>query len=211
MAPALFRLPRMHNDITALILAGGQARRLQGEDKGLVRVCGQSLISYVIRRLQPQVEQIIISANRNLDAYETFGFPVISDRLSDFPGPLAGIHSAMQQIRTGLLLTAPCDAPFISPHYAARMLETFARDSQHNAVVARDDKGIQPVFALLSCALLPSLEQYLLQGNRKVQEWIMQQQPGLADFGDQENMFFNMNTAGDKQLLETLLHEETAP
>jgi molybdopterin-guanine dinucleotide biosynthesis protein A len=197
----------VHNEITALILAGGKSSRLDGEDKGLIHIAGQALIKHLINRLQPQVSRIVISANRNLESYKEFGFPVITDTLANFPGPLAGIYSAMTDADSDLILTAPCDSPFIPKDYAQRMLLTLQQQGDRKAVVAHDGKRIQPVFSLLSCELLPSLTQYLKAGHRKTGEWLLQQHPGIADFSDQENMFFNMNTSEDKALLDNTIKE----
>ena len=90
-------------NITAVILAGGKGRRLEGQDKGLVVYQDKPLIQHVIERIQPQVANIVINANRNQEEYKRFGFPVISDEMSDFQGPLAGFSTAMKSVKTDFI------------------------------------------------------------------------------------------------------------
>ena len=116
----------MRDQITGLILAGGQARRMGGQDKGLIPLAGRPLIAWVIAALTPQVGRILISANRNQAAYAAFGHPVIGDEavgaeLAGFQGPLAGIAAAMTRMETPWLLTLPCDAPLAPADLAPRL------------------------------------------------------------------------------------------
>lgn len=192
-------------DITALILAGGRGSRLQGADKGLIPVAGRALIEHLIERLRGQCGNIMISANRNIDRYQRYGYHVIPDRDGDYPGPLAGIYSAMEHLQHGLLLTVPCDCPLLPGDYSQRMLHAMTHNASARLAVAHDGKTIQPLFSLLSSSLRSDLQQYLHSGRRKVHDWIRQQTPLVVDFSDNETMFFNMNTAAEQQLLETML------
>ncbi|WP_428608182.1 molybdenum cofactor guanylyltransferase MobA, partial [Sedimenticola sp.] len=107
--------------ITAVILAGGMARRMGGQDKGLIDLDGRPLIAHVLERIQPQVAQVVINANRNLEQYAAFGHPVISDTLSDFQGPLAGFLAVMQQIDSDFIVTLPCDGPCLPDNLVERL------------------------------------------------------------------------------------------
>ena len=111
------------NNITAVILAGGKGSRLGGQDKGLVDYNGKLLIEHVLERITPQVSTVLINANRNVDTYKQYGFPVINDDLSDFQGPLAGFASAMRASTTSHILTLPCDGPLLPLDLASRMLK----------------------------------------------------------------------------------------
>lgn len=121
--------------ITGVILAGGQARRMGGEDKGLVLYQQQPLIRFAIDALKPQVDQLIINANRNIERYQDFSFPVISDSIDGYCGPLAGMLSAMQSVDTDYILTSPCDCPSISPQLRQRMMESLLLSSAGKSVV----------------------------------------------------------------------------
>ncbi|RLA00377.1 MAG: molybdenum cofactor guanylyltransferase, partial [Gammaproteobacteria bacterium] len=153
--------------VTGVILAGGKARRMGGEDKGLLSYKHKPLISYVINILESQVDQLVINANRNIDSYQAFEYPVIADSLDNFCGPLAGMLSAMQAVDTDYILTAPCDSPSISPQLRQRMMETLLVE-QADLAVAHDGERLQPVFNLIPCRLKNELEDYLEQGGRKI-------------------------------------------
>jgi molybdopterin-guanine dinucleotide biosynthesis protein A len=195
-------LPR--KDITAVILAGGRARRMHGADKGLVELRGRPLVDYSIAGLRPQVDRILVNANRNLARYREFGYLLIADSMEDYCGPLAGIASAMQAAGTPLLLTVPCDSPFLP----ARLLETLYRamtEADADISVAHDGKRLQQMYALLHCTLLPDLLDYLDNGGRKVDSWYAHHHMAVADFSSVADSFLNLNTPADMQALETRL------
>ena len=100
------------NDITGLILAGGLSTRMGGRDKGLQLLEGRPMITHIIERLQPQVGPLLINANQNQEAYELFSLPIIADVISNFVGPLAGLHAGLSHCTTPYLLSVPCDCPF---------------------------------------------------------------------------------------------------
>lgn len=182
--------------VTGVILAGGQARRMGGEDKGLILFNHKPLISYVIETLRPQVDNLIINANRNIDRYQAFKYPVISDSLADFCGPLAGMLSAMHAADTDYILTAPCDSPNISPQLRQRMMETLLIERADIAVAHNGDR-LQPVFCLLPCRLKADLESYLQQGGRKIDTWLANHTMAVVDFSDQADSFVNVNHPED--------------
>ena len=189
------------NDITAVILAGGKARRMDGQDKGLITLHGRPMIDYIIRALQPQAGHILINANRNAEQYAAFGLPVIADMLGDYFGPLVGMASGMNATDTAFIITAPCDSPFIPGNLVENLYRALA-ENEADISVAHDGERMQPVFALLRCSLLPSLLAYLDEGGRKIDTWYGQQRLALADFSASAETFLNLNTPEDKVMLE---------
>ena len=186
--------------IAALILAGGRGRRMGGADKGLVELDGRPLIEHVLAAVAPQVETILINANRNHERYAEYGHPVIADNLADYQGPLAGFAAGMAASPVPLLLTLPCDGPIIAPDLAARLrcaLETAGAD----VAVAHDGERMQPVHALLRCALLPDLEAFLAAGERKIDHWYARRHTVTVDFSDTPGQFANINTPDDRSRL----------
>jgi len=179
-----------------------------GDDKGLTEIVGKPLVTYVISRLHPQVNSILISANRNSTEYGKYGHTVIEDTAGEFYGPLSGLLSAMQNTDTEYILSAPCDSPFLPLDYAQKMHDELIGKGNH-ICVARTGKLIQPVFALVSRSFASSLQNYLEQGHRKMADWILQQEPATVDFSNYEDMFFNMNTPEDKLQLETLISNKS--
>ena len=191
--------------ITAVILAGGRARRMQGRDKGLIELSGKPLIQYVIDTIKPQVNEIVISANRNIERYKHFGYQVLSDVQQDFPGPLAGIAAAFQQCKTEHLLVVPCDTPFLPTHLASTLLAQLKQNNV-DACIVNDGNRLQPLVALLSSSLKPQLNESIQAGHLKVERWMLEQTHCIACFSTQ-NEFININNEDElfraEQLLQT--------
>jgi len=180
------------NDVTGLLLAGGMGRRMGGADKGLVPLDGRPMAAWVIERLRPQVGQLLINANRNPEQWSEFDCPVIPDHVGGFAGPLAGFHAGLCACSTPLLVTAPCDSPFMPVDLVARMREVLVRDAADLAVV-RSSSGLQPVFALMRRELAGNLEAFLAAGGRKIDLWFAQLNTVIVDFDD-DDAFANINT-----------------
>lgn len=192
-------------DIAAIVLAGGRGRRMDERDKGLVELAGRPLTAWVIERLRPQVDEIVVSANRNLDTYAGLGCPVLPDNLPDQPGPLAGILAAAAQTRADWLLVAPCDTPFLPADLAARMLAK-AHESGVPLVRAADGERIHYAVMLMHRRLLDDLAAALAAGERRVQAWQARQPHAEAHFADPA-AFHNINTAaqlGEAEILAGL-------
>jgi molybdenum cofactor guanylyltransferase len=196
------------HQVTAVILAGGKGRRYAGTDKGLMTFNGQPLIKHILTAIIPQVENILINANRNLETYEKFGFPVIQDNLEDFQGPLAGFAVALQNARSDYIVTLPCDGPFI-PHDYVKRLVTALQTENSEIAVAHDGTRLQPVHALLPVSLLDSLMRFLQSGDRKIDRWYASHRMALADFSDQQETFKNINTQQEHENLQTELKQHS--
>lgn len=192
-----------NTDITAVILAGGMGRRMGGLDKGLIEFEGRLLVEILIDKLQKQNVNIVINANRNQTVYAGYGFPVISDQLSDYQGPLAGFASAIAAVNSQYILTLPCDSPLLSDQYIQRFIECHNAPENNNAPISVADDGerLQPVHALINVDLLASLNTFLDSGDRKIDRWYAQHQFNRVDFSDQCDMFKNINTPEDRQNL----------
>jgi molybdopterin-guanine dinucleotide biosynthesis protein A len=196
----------MHkDDITGVVLAGGRGTRMGSVDKGLQLLNGQPLALHVAQRLLPQVGQLAINANQNLDHYREFGFPVWPDTLQGFHGPLAGLHTALSHCETPYLVSTPCDSPFVPLDLAARLALAL---EQHDAEAAVAATGAspplqpQPVFCLLRTTLQPRLERCLIDGGRRVNEWLASLRVAQVHFED-EAAFRNINTAEDLRQFES--------
>ena len=201
-ATALTCDPNNIHPITGLVLAGGRATRMGGEDKGLIRIAGEEMAARVARALTPQVDQVLVNANRNQARYQALlGVPVIADSIGDFAGPLAGMLSALEYIDQGWLLTCPCDSPLIANDLAARLAQA-AREAQVGLAIAHDGERLQPVFALMHCSLRDSMRSHLERGERKIDRWYAQHPNATADFSDCTEMFLNINTPADREALE---------
>ena len=180
--------------ITGLILAGGQGQRMGGADKGLQLFHGRPLVEHVEARLAPQVDRLLISANRNLDRYAALGHPVIQDDLPDYPGPLAGLLSGLEACTTPWLLSAPCDTPTLAPDLAARLIEHVGT---HRLAYPTVNGRAHPVFCLCHQTLAPRLRAFLAGGQRKVMRWCEDAGGIAVPFDDQSEAFLNMNCLDD--------------
>jgi molybdopterin-guanine dinucleotide biosynthesis protein A len=193
--------------VTGLILAGGRARRMEGQDKGLILLNGQTLIEHCIHVFAPQTSQLLISANRNIEQYRQFGYPVLQDTVGEFLGPLAGLLSAQQHLQPTLLNVVPCDAPYLAPNLVDRLLAAFLA-GEDLAVIPHDGQRLQPLFGLYSQKALDSLIPYLDSGGRKVMTWVESLAPRIVDFSDQNKSFYNINSVAELAEIKTVFHNE---
>lgn len=187
--------------IEAVILAGGMGRRMGGVDKGLQTFKNAPLALHALLRLQRQVNYICINANRNLGVYEGFGVPIVCDHLTDYQGPLAGLHAAMSESAAPFILSVPCDVPFFPLDLAARLSEPFENDDELELAVATTQGKAQPVFMLAKSHLLLSIEEFLKSGERKIDKWYANHRHALVEFEDSA-AFHNVNTLQELVELE---------
>ncbi len=201
------------SEITGLILAGGRGSRMGGVDKGLQNFNGMPMALHTLMRMQMQVGQVMINANRNLAAYESFGAEVWPDVMADYPGPLAGFLTGLERCETPYLVTAPCDSPRFPLDLVARLAEAMEREQAEIAMAAapeKDEQGevkvrTQPVFCLLRIELLESLVQFTQGGGRKIDAWTAQHKTVVVPFdqpGDDPLAFANANTLDELKQLE---------
>lgn len=186
--------------IAAIVLAGGRGRRMDERDKGLVELAGRPLAGWVVDSLRGQVDEIVVSANRNLDAYAALGCPVVPDALPDRPGPLAGILAAAETSAADWLLATPCDTPFLPADLAERMLAT-AQANDVPLVRAADGERIHYAVMLLHRRLLADMAAALAEGERRVQAWQARHPHAEAVFDDRA-AFLNVNTEDDLRRAE---------
>ena len=180
----------MHG-VTGIVLAGGQGRRMGGVDKGLQPFRGKPMAQWAIERLAPQVEELIVNANQNAADYARFGYRVVPDELAGFAGPLAGLHAGMKAARHELVVTAPCDSPFLPLDLVARLRRALG---PNQLAVAKTGEQPHPVFSLALRAVLPHLEAFLAAGGRKIDAWYATLKVAEVSFDDEADAFRNINT-----------------
>lgn len=186
--------------IAGVVLAGGQARRMGQQDKGLLAFKQRPLVTYAIDALAGITKQISISANRHLDQYQQLGYPVITDERDSFDGPLAGILAALQASSAEILLVLPCDSPLLKTSHLQRLLAGLQADK--DIAVAFDGERLHPVVMALRTHLQTSLADYLAHGERKLQRWLAQHAVAKVDFSDQPQVFANINTLDELAILQ---------
>jgi molybdopterin-guanine dinucleotide biosynthesis protein A len=206
--------PSIHaHDITGIILAGGRGSRMGGVDKGLQNFNGIPLALHTLMRLGPQVESVMVNANRNLSAYESFGAAVWPDASADFAGPLSGFLVGLERAETPYVLTVPCDTPRLPLDLAQRLADAIVREGAEIAMAAAPETQAdgttavrtQPVFCLIKIELSESLVKFTHAGGRKIDAWTAQHQTVVVPFDaptDDPLAFANVNTLTELQALE---------
>lgn len=190
-----------------IILAGGRSSRFSGEDKSWIQWNGTPLIQHVIEHIKNQTDQLVISANNDLEKYRSLGFPVIPDNEKTSQGPLAGILSVMNYLlernvtaATTRLLVAPCDMPLL-PRNLKTLLDHPAHEQQ--ICMARDTQRIQPLVSLIPLAFHDHLQDYLNKGFRKTEQWILSTDPQIVDLSQYTHCFYNINSYDELNKLQT--------
>jgi molybdopterin-guanine dinucleotide biosynthesis protein A len=177
--------------VTGIVLAGGQGRRMGGVDKGLKLLRGKPMVEHVLGRLRPQVAEIVINANQNVEAYRAFGHPVVSDDISGFAGPLAGLHAGLKAAAHPLVVTVPCDSPFLPEDLVSRLCASLM---DNDLAVAKTGEQPHPVFCVLKKSLFQDLDAFLRGGGRKIDAWYGKLRHVEVLFDDEADAFRNINT-----------------
>ena len=194
-------MPSRTIEVTGVILAGGEGRRMGGVDKGLEPFRGKALAAHVIERFAPQVDELLVNANRNPEAWARFGHRVIADGIPGFAGPLAGFERGLAHASGRLVATVPCDSPFLPLDLVARLRAALeARDAE--LAVARTGEQPHPVFCLMRRGVHASLERFLAAGERKIDRWYAGLRVVEVAFDDEAGAFANINTRSELSGLE---------
>ena len=178
-------------DIGAVVLAGGLARRMGGEDKGLIQLAGKPMVAHVVEAISPAVDSIVINANRNAEHYAAFGVEVVADQHAGHPGPLAGLAAGISALDTSLVFMCPCDSPFVSSSLVHRLIDGLGKA---DVAAAHDGQRLQPVFALVRRDCAASLARFLASGERKIDRWFETEQFVSVDASAEVQAFRNINT-----------------
>jgi molybdopterin-guanine dinucleotide biosynthesis protein A len=186
--------------VTGVVLAGGQGSRMGGVDKGLQPFRGKPMVQHVVERLQGQVGELLINANRNAEAYARFGFRVIADEIEGFAGPLAGFERGLAHASGELVVTAPCDSPFLAADLVSRLERALVEKGADLAVAKTGDQA-HPVFSLMRREVHGSLRDFLASGQRKIDRWYAALNVVEVPFDDEPQAFLNINTLDELQQL----------
>lgn len=183
--------PATPKAFSVVLLAGGRGQRMGGQDKGLVHWQARPMIAWLHQVVRPLTDDLIISCNRNQQAYAPYADRLVGDESADYPGPLAGIRAALQVARHPLLLVLPCDAPRIDQG----LIESLLALATDRPVMAQRDGYWEPLFAVIPRRLLPSLEQAWQVGQRSTQRWLRDHQPAALICDADDPRLSNLNSA----------------
>jgi molybdopterin-guanine dinucleotide biosynthesis protein A len=177
--------------VSGIVLAGGQGRRMGGVDKGLQPLRGKPMVAWVLERLAPQVDELIVNANQNLETYARLGYRVVPDAVGGYAGPLAGLHAGLTAASHPLVITVPCDSPFLPADLVARLRKALP---SYDLAVAKTGDQPHPVFSLVRRSVLDHLTQFLSAGGRKIDAWYASLRVVEVAFDDEAEAFRNINT-----------------
>lgn len=189
--------------LTGLVLAGGQGMRMGGVDKGLMEFAGTPLVAWASQRLRPHVDEVLISANRNLEQYAAFADRVIEDREAGFHGPLMGIYSGIFASHSEWVVIVPCDSPMLPEDLVARLAAQAV--SGADIVVADDGERWHPVVAMIRRDLHEDLREALEAGERKVARWYARHNCRPVNMSDCAEALANLNSEVERDALEAKL------
>jgi molybdopterin-guanine dinucleotide biosynthesis protein A len=182
------------NLFSAIVLSGGQGSRMGYRDKGLVRLDGKPLVQHVLDRVIPQVNEIVISCNRNTTEYQKVGYPIVKDILPDYPGPLAGVLSAGMKVSSPVTFIIPSDMPFIPLDIVFLLFEKM---KSHRAITALVNDKLEPLVSLVQTESIATVSDYLLSGQHSVRGWLKLLGGIVTPIDAPANAFRNMNSPLD--------------
>jgi len=177
---------------SVLILAGGRGQRMGGRDKGLLEWRGEPLIAHIHRTVRPLGDDLVISCNRNQQAYAAYADQLVGDAEADFPGPLAGVIAGLQAARHEWVVLLACDAPLVDRALINDLRQVaVAGDS---AAMVRQSGFWQPMFSVLPRRVLPVLEQAWLAGERSLQKALLREPVKGLECGEKDRRLSNFNS-----------------
>ena len=182
----------MNHSVTVVILAGGQSKRMQVQNKATVLFEGKPLITHVIDRMKTQAKHTVINTHRNQKDFEIFHLPLIDDILDIQEGPLLGILTSLQAIKTDWIQFVPCDTPNLPSDLIAILMKEVEAEKTLVAVPETSD-GFQSTCLLCHSSALNNLQIFFNQGGRKIEDWIRQLAFSIVQFND-KSQFLNVNT-----------------
>lgn len=180
--------------VGVVVLAGGRATRMGGNDKGLLRLGTEPLVAVCLDRVG-SVQVKCVSANRNVDAYRSMVENVFEDCIGGFSGPLAGVHAAVKHL-TGIVdavVSIPCDSPFFPKDVVERLTKTLIDNPDSGCAAIKAGGRFEPGFAIYRVGLLEQLETYLTENGRRVRQFLESQNVRWCEY-EQAEAFRNLNT-----------------
>ncbi|HUU25626.1 MAG TPA: molybdenum cofactor guanylyltransferase MobA [Methyloceanibacter sp.] len=209
----------LSESVVGVLLAGGKSSRMGGGDKCLRVLGGKAILARIIDRLSPQVSDIVINANGDPARFAAFGLPVVSDSVTGYQGPLAGVHAALEWVRANrpgveYVVTVATDTPFFPVDLVRRFLD--APGDASGFRVAQSDVGVHPVIGLWPVGLAAALRASLERGERKVTAWTKAHGAVPVFFSPVEvggksiDPFFNINAPEDLASAEVFLSESAS-
>lgn len=192
--------------ISILILAGGRAMRMQGMDKGLVHLHGQTLVQRIYSQAASLSDDVLISANRNQQTYQQLlpDCRIINDEWPDFRGPLAGIYSGLKHLKHAYLWVIPCDLMMLPNQCLQDLWQSLNSTDSQIAYASLNGRALYPLCLLYNDlgTLADSVYNELNQQHFAVHHWFSKHNSVMVDFTIQHDLPLNLNNLHDVELVE---------
>ena len=192
-----------------VILAGGNARRLGGKGKALIKINGFPLINLVLQKFESQVSKVAINT-RDKNNFSDYDYPIIEDVVNEKggSGPLAGISSAIKWAKTlnnlvSHVVVVPVDTPLLPKDLVHRMsLEL--KIKKPDIIFSSSNNNIYPVVSMWSLEIDDYLDQALQQGVRKIDSFTSSYNVSIIDwsFNDRNHVRCNVIIKFNHQFLK---------
>ena len=204
-------------EVPAVILSGGQSRRMDRNDKAFLSISDQPLLEIVVDRLRRQTRQVAINTNSNSPKYFKYGLPVLKDQIGGFLGPLAGVLTAMEwanDMGYNKVATVAVDTPLFPKNLLKKLYQKMEVNNSDIVFAAsasdhEQKKVLHPVFGLWKTYLFEDLKNELEKGMRKVTIWSDKHKASYVFFSDPRiDPFFNVNTPHDIVILKEYLRDK---
>jgi molybdopterin-guanine dinucleotide biosynthesis protein A len=195
----------------AVILAGGQARRMDGADKPFCVLGGKALLSHVISRIRPQVPAVVISGNGDLSRFSCWDLPVVPDAVATDLGPLAGLLAGIYWAKSHspaaeCVVLLPADVPFLPLDYVQRLSEK-RQETDADVVMASSGGRVHFAAAVWPVYVADELHQTLSScSSFRVEAFANRFQTAIVEFDTAPfDPFHNVNLPEDLAAAEALL------
>lgn len=191
------------SNICGVILAGGQSRRMGGGDKCLLKLGGKTLLRRSLDAVAPQVGPLLVNTNSEPGLFSDYKYPIVADVIDGFPGPLAGVLTAMEWALENApdcswVASFASDAPFLPNDLVENLMGQIVRDRADMACASSDGQ-VHPIFAMWPVCLAGALRTAVDQnGIRKVDSWTAHYNLTITDYDTTDgDPFFNINRPHD--------------
>lgn len=175
-----------------LILAGGRGQRMGGRDKGLLEWRGEPLVGHIHHTVRPLSDDLVISCNRNQQAYTAYADQLVGDAEADFPGPLAGVIAGLKVARHEWVVLLACDAPLVDQALIDDLRQLAV--TSDSAAMVRQGGYWQPMFSVLPRRVLPVLEQAWAEGERSLQKALLRDRVQALECAVDDRRLSNFNS-----------------
>ena len=197
---------RIYPATDLVILAGGQARRMNGMNKLLQKFDDEIQLIKIHHQLKNNVSQVWVNSHRDDSIYQKIipSLHCYQDDENGFLGPLMGMKSAWSYVQSDYVLFVPCDVTYIPLHVVAKLHQALAKNPiSEVAYVVINQTALYP-FCLLKRSSLPTLLDQLGQKQRSLKQCFKYLHAQVACFKNNALFFHSINSLDELQQYQQL-------